>query len=327
MAAQIIDYSAKAIAVIGDTKPIKDALKAMGGRFNPKLTCGAGWIFSARKREEVAALLGAEPKRTEFVETRKNTVPKDWQLYVGTYAKYNNGSIEGAWLTLSDYANKAEFLAACRKLHKDESDPEFMFQDGSGVPSWLWGESFVSDEIWHYKPIKEAEVQSAAEKRAILEKYVKPVYLEDYIKATSVVLELQWGCFRISKPTIETSFCHPDEPEAEAAAWREACRTYEFFERENLDELDRAIEALNSKEAYLTADDNWYYMAGKKIVRVKTPYYGQKNEGAIELDAETRKKLIQAYTTARAAFKKRLQTWWKRYGADKLHCWTYWADR
>jgi hypothetical protein len=44
-ALQVIDYSEKAIAIIGDTRPIKDTLKALGGRFNFRLTCGAGWIF------------------------------------------------------------------------------------------------------------------------------------------------------------------------------------------------------------------------------------------------------------------------------------------
>lgn len=42
---QIIDYSERAIAVIGDTKPIKDKLKELGGKFNFRLSCGAGWIF------------------------------------------------------------------------------------------------------------------------------------------------------------------------------------------------------------------------------------------------------------------------------------------
>ena len=27
-------------------------------------------------------------------------------VYVGTYAKYNNGSLSGAWLNLSDYSDK-----------------------------------------------------------------------------------------------------------------------------------------------------------------------------------------------------------------------------
>lgn len=54
---EIIDYSEKAIAVIGDTKPIKDQLKELGGRFNSRLTCGAGWIFPKTKREEVELLI------------------------------------------------------------------------------------------------------------------------------------------------------------------------------------------------------------------------------------------------------------------------------
>ena len=31
------------------------------------------------------------------------------KVYVGTYSKYNNGSIQGDWLDLEDYNNKAEF--------------------------------------------------------------------------------------------------------------------------------------------------------------------------------------------------------------------------
>jgi len=34
----IVDYSDKAIAVFGDTKPIKTELSALGGRFNSRLT-------------------------------------------------------------------------------------------------------------------------------------------------------------------------------------------------------------------------------------------------------------------------------------------------
>ena len=46
---QIIDYSEKAIAVVGDTRAIKETLKNLGGRFNRHLSCGAGWIFSKAK--------------------------------------------------------------------------------------------------------------------------------------------------------------------------------------------------------------------------------------------------------------------------------------
>ena len=54
---QIIDYSEKAIAIIGDTRAIKDTLKTLGGRFNAHLTCGAGWIFSKAKEAAIREAL------------------------------------------------------------------------------------------------------------------------------------------------------------------------------------------------------------------------------------------------------------------------------
>ena len=54
---KLIDYSDKAIADIGDTRAIKETLKSLGGRYNPHLNCGAGWIFSKKKEQEVRAKL------------------------------------------------------------------------------------------------------------------------------------------------------------------------------------------------------------------------------------------------------------------------------
>ncbi|GHT11628.1 hypothetical protein FACS189426_13780 [Bacteroidia bacterium] len=57
----IADYSQMALAVFGDTRPIKDELKALGGRFNPRLTHNgekqAGWIFSKSKEQALRNLL------------------------------------------------------------------------------------------------------------------------------------------------------------------------------------------------------------------------------------------------------------------------------
>ena len=52
---QIIDYSEKAIAVIGTERGNNEqltAMKAMKGKWNRGLTCGAGWVFSKRKNGE-----------------------------------------------------------------------------------------------------------------------------------------------------------------------------------------------------------------------------------------------------------------------------------
>lgn len=65
---QIIDYSERAIAVVGDTKPIKDKLKQLGGKFNARLSCGAGWIFPKTKLEIVTNGLRAKDGLQEEIE-------------------------------------------------------------------------------------------------------------------------------------------------------------------------------------------------------------------------------------------------------------------
>jgi len=73
------------------------------------------------------------------------------KIYVGTYAKYNNGSIAGAWLDLEDYADRDAFLKACRELHKNEEDPELMFQDYEGFPKAFYNESSAPpDALWEW---------------------------------------------------------------------------------------------------------------------------------------------------------------------------------
>jgi len=49
----IVDYSEKSFAVIGDTKPIKNILSQLGGKFNYGLKCGPGWIFAKTRIQAV----------------------------------------------------------------------------------------------------------------------------------------------------------------------------------------------------------------------------------------------------------------------------------
>ena len=87
---QIIDYSEKAIVVIGDTYPIKKELKKLGGLFNSRLSCGAGWIFSKAKLADVQSLINGKTSietfdncLDEYLKTLK--LPSDV-----TYYKRNN---------------------------------------------------------------------------------------------------------------------------------------------------------------------------------------------------------------------------------------------
>jgi antirestriction protein len=69
-------------------------------------------------------------------------------IYVGTYQKYNNGSINGAWLDLSKFIDEAAFYTKCGELHKDEDDPEFMFQDYEHIPSALVSECSLNPIVF-----------------------------------------------------------------------------------------------------------------------------------------------------------------------------------
>lgn len=77
------------------------------------------------------------------------------RIYVGTYAKYNSGSIKGAWLDLEDYSDRDEFYAAANELHADESDPELMFQDWEDIPDSMVSESHVDAEVWEWLELDE----------------------------------------------------------------------------------------------------------------------------------------------------------------------------
>ena len=96
------------------------------------------------------------------------------RMYVGTYAKYNNGSIAGAWLNLDDYSDKDSFLEACAKLHADEDDPEFMFQDYESFPESMYSESSVSDDLFDWIALDDDDKELLA------------VYLENFDKADSI---------------------------------------------------------------------------------------------------------------------------------------------
>lgn len=108
---QIIDYSEKAIAVTGDTRDIKDKLKELGGRFNPKLSCGAGWVFSKKQRSEVEKLLqsgkveksSAKPKAKKDNSAIEEAKAEYLKVWPGDekMVKYCQGKISNA-VKLSD---------------------------------------------------------------------------------------------------------------------------------------------------------------------------------------------------------------------------------
>jgi len=91
------------------------------------------------------------------------------QIYVGTYAKYNSGSIAGKWIDLEPFAGDRDgFLAACKELHKGEHDPEFMFQDFEGFPREYYSESGLPDALFDWLDLDDDD-------RELMEAYCEAV--------------------------------------------------------------------------------------------------------------------------------------------------------
>ena len=94
------------------------------------------------------------------------------RVYVGTWKKYNDGNLAGAWLDLTKYANYQDFLKACYNLHSDESDPELMIQDaelpdGHSLSSneWLYEDDF-NDIIQEMKDSEKEDEEDMEEQAA-----------------------------------------------------------------------------------------------------------------------------------------------------------------
>ncbi len=126
------------------------------------------------------------------------------QIYVGTYAKYNSGSIAGEWLDIADYSDKEEFLAACAELHMGETDPEFMFQDMEDIPAGMANESWVSEDLFEYAAMDEHD-------QKLLRVY------RDNVNDSGDLTEAQdhfHGVYESAAEYVqETTECHGDIPE------------------------------------------------------------------------------------------------------------------
>ena len=82
----------------------------------------------------------------EAIADHKSHCDGEPSVYVGTYGKYNEGSLCGLWIDLSSFSDYDEFINFCKAIHADEYDPELMAQDYEGFPRQWYNEGFMSEE-------------------------------------------------------------------------------------------------------------------------------------------------------------------------------------
>ena len=112
-AVTVCKYSEKAIVVIGNTRPFADVLRANGGRFNARLSCGAGWIFQATKRDciiEALKAAGATVRESDTVPARNSGNSSNSSTRRNSSTGRNGGGYPdtamGGQKVVSEYAEK-----------------------------------------------------------------------------------------------------------------------------------------------------------------------------------------------------------------------------
>ena len=118
--------------------------------------------------EERLAELGYTPEELqEAVYEHKSGCDGEPSVYVGTYGKYNDGSLCGLWIDLSSFNSYEDFIEFCQAIHADEEDPELMAQDYEGFPRQWYNEGFMSeddfDHILEYSDMCDKHGQEAVD--------------------------------------------------------------------------------------------------------------------------------------------------------------------
>ena len=157
----------------------------------------------------------AEEITTEWIETEIETHSADIcedvrAVYVGTWHKYNNGSLYGLWIDVDTFEDADEFLKFCRAIHADEEDPELMFQDTCNIPEHFTDtrtDSFFANSYFDFtsnygedeqKIICEYwnEVYSETEPAEILDCFVAENNFEDF---ADEIADMQIECIQDKK--------------------------------------------------------------------------------------------------------------------------------
>ena len=141
------------------------------------------------------------------------------------------------------------------------------------------------------------------------------------------------GFYCFEKPSITTRFCFgygqnglsTEEEFEDACAARAKASEKEYFIAANMqgfDELDRLFSG--DEPLYMNVK---YGVSGGKLrnvmVESATHYY---KDIVGQLTDEDRMNLLNELEEQKKLFRKRLETYWKRFGNTKLKTWTYLVD-
>jgi hypothetical protein len=271
------------------------------------------------------------------------------KICIGTYRRMNEGNTGGKWLSLP--MPEKSLISALNAVAGREHDPEFAILD-----------SECSED---FRAIKEAEnivllnreisqTKKETSKAAKGEKSpaVKIAFAE-YEKIWGKCADMIEFCQKklsdafmtesgyvvvFEKPGIENNFCFSTgyngraEEEMSKSAYnmaRNVSRTKDYFIRENMEKAFREYaKPLDNDTAY-AQKHHCSTLENTRFCYLIEPHYTRyatDQSDILVLTESDKSGLLAMIESEKAKFAKRLETWWKRYGADGLHTWTYLSD-
>lgn len=191
------------------------------------------------------------------------------------------------------------------------------------------------------KPDKSDKVAQAALKAEYLDILARNVWpkspdmVEFSRKQIARIVRLECGgMVEIEKPRIKKDFCFgysdsrysTDEYDRANAAAHHAETDQNYFISENMKQITSMIDALKTSGIYSRAR----YCGTPKdspIRALEWPRYGAElPDGAQPITETDRAALIEAWEKVGADFRRRLDSYLKRYGMSKVNAWSYWRD-
>ena len=235
---EIVDYSEKAIAVFGNTKEIKEQLKALGGKFNPALKyeggkC-AGWIFSKKQADKVRALLApstdsskeqpekidneginnlpdnilTESDNKETIRENKTFEAEKLAEKFGMSCNYDKFG-KNYWFTFKDKNIKDEEIKIC--ISKSENPggrgnlPEIWYKKGytgQVLQTWWSVETYVTDKKGNCRGDYNPQNQWDGKRNVLNFKYVLEATPEN---AEIIFEEIRKRAFALPEPPKEVT--------------------------------------------------------------------------------------------------------------------------
>lgn len=191
------------------------------------------------------------------------------------------------------------------------------------------------------KPDKQKELKDIL-KECLADAWEDEHMREYCLKSTAYIVELSTGdIVTIDKPSIQKDFCFgygfygvsDEESEKHAENMVTHSRTnQEYFINENMKQLDDRIEAFKKLDTVRLAYIVPNYTGQSANNKLKCICFSRvcENERYIgkypELTQEDISRLIAGYEEVKKQFRKRLDTYLKKYGLSKVNSWSYLRD-